>query len=230
MRHYSTQLLSVDRPNSTCFTSFLPSDPLIRHFQKERAAQNRFPSRSGNCYYHTFLYPVSDVIASAKPFNWYSSMENTTSDSEGSKPHMTALSLQRTGPGLYELYTISHSALNINFRIFSCRRWRYRYVQWTYELLLTNCTRETVGHTVCEIPQKVLNIRLAMCGLMCVFVCSTMRKGGNGCSRKWLNVQDLIPNATKFLNIIKDVTNATLLGNFFEYWHFSAINELQLTL
>jgi hypothetical protein len=40
MRLYGTQLLSVDRPNSTCLNSFLPSDPLIRHFQKKRATHN----------------------------------------------------------------------------------------------------------------------------------------------------------------------------------------------
>ena len=37
------------------------------------------------------------------------------------------------------------------------------------EVLLTRCTRETVGHTDCEIAQIVSNIRLAMRGL--VFVC-----------------------------------------------------------
>jgi hypothetical protein len=40
MRLYSTQLLSVDRPNSTCFNSFLPSDHLIRHFQQKRTTHN----------------------------------------------------------------------------------------------------------------------------------------------------------------------------------------------
>jgi len=82
-------------------------------------------------------------------------MENITSDSEGSRPNMTALSLQRTGPRLYKLHTISHPAQNNNFRIFSCRMWSYLCVQWTLEVLLTRYTRETVGHTECEIPQKV---------------------------------------------------------------------------
>ena len=169
-RLYSTQLLSVDRLNRTCIISFLLSDPHIRHFQQERAPHNRFPSLSGNCCYHRLLSPVRNTIASATPFNWYSSMEIPTIDSEGSRPHMTALSLQQTGPRLYKLYTISHPAQNIIFPIFSCTRWSYRCVQWTLEVLLTRFTRETVGHTECEITQNVPNIRLAMCGLMCVFV------------------------------------------------------------
>ena len=226
--HYTTKLQSVDRPNSKCFTSFLPSDPLIRHFQKERAAHNRFPSRSGNCYSQPFYSPSSNVIAAATPFNKYSSMESPTIDSEGSTPHKTALSLQRTGPHLYKLYTISHPAQNINLRNFICRSWSYSCVQWTPQVLLIKCARETAWHTECEIKLKLSNIRLAVCGLMCV--CSTMRKDGNVCSRKWLNIQNPISNATKFLTICKDVTNVTLLGIYVEYSHFGAINQFHVTL
>ena len=68
------------------------------------------------------------------------------------------------------------------------------------------------------------NVRFYVC------ICYTMSKDENGCSRKWLNMQNSISKATKFLNVCKDVTNATLLEKFVAYCHFSAINEFQLTL
>ena len=169
-RLYSTQLLSVDRLNRTCIISFLLSDPHIRHFQQERAPHNRFPSLSGNCCYHRLLSPVRNTIASATPFNWYSSMEIPTIDSEGSRPHMTALSLQRTGPRLYKLYTISHPA---QLKIF-------KFSAAEIEVIAVACEPSKYClQGVCEKPwdietviyHKIFQISVLGCAVWCVWVC-----------------------------------------------------------
>jgi len=122
MRLYSNQLLSVDRPQTvqTAPASTPPCLPTpYSSFPTEAShTQYRVPCRSGNCYYLitlSSLQSLNDVIVSATPFE-YSSMKSPTSHSKGSRPHVTELSLQRTCPRLYKLYTISHSAQNISFR------------------------------------------------------------------------------------------------------------------
>jgi hypothetical protein len=119
---------------------------------------------------------------SATPCNRYSSIWSPTSHSEGSRPHMTALSPQRTGPPLHKLYTISNSAQNISFLIFSCRRWSYRCSMNPLSTTFQGAREKLWDKYKLWNTAKVSNILLAMYGLVCVCV-PVWGKSGNGCSK-----------------------------------------------
>ena len=124
-RLYSAQLLSVDRPTAPASTPSCLATPLFVISKRSKPHTIQSSKPFGNCYYLitlSSLQSLNDAIVSATPFDRYSSIESPTSHSEGTRPHVTAPSLQRTGPNLYKFYTISHFAQNISFRIFSCRR------------------------------------------------------------------------------------------------------------